>query len=217
MAAFLANNISVLTATLYLPIRGVWHCDLMLDTDEGLTGSVTLTDGTVSYVGTVFRSGASRGSTSARIFGGSGGFGPEAADLPAKSYGAVPFRTVIGEILTDAGEALSSDSTDSRLANYVPHWSRLEGPVAQQLGLVVDHLGLTYRVNPDGTVFIGVDTYPTVSVVHEVIDANFIRGTLNIAPESFDLLPVVTLDNRKIDRVTHQLGEGARRTEAFLA
>ncbi len=218
MAALTINDLSVLTGLIVLPSFGAWHADITADGDEVLTGAVTLTDGVATFKGTVVpgQSGIFQGRAQARVIGGGGGFARGAAKLGAKAYRTTPLRTVLADILSAAGEVLSTDSTDAALGNFVPHWQRLAEPAGTCLTQVSDHISSIWRVKDDGSVFVGVDTFPTQEVTHEVIETNDVRGTQVIAAESFDLLPAVTFEGRQVSRVHHQIGEGARRTEVWF-
>jgi hypothetical protein len=215
MAALTINGFSVLDALIVLPSFGAWHADISADVDEAQLADVplTITDGAASFAAVVDRGGDFRGRGSMRVIGGKGKL---ATEIGPKAYRAVPLRTVLVDILDAAGETLSPDVDDPALANFVPHWQRVRGSAGTALSELTDSIGRVWRVQNDGTIFVGVDDYPAQEVDHEITSEDPRLGVTVIAPESFDLRPAVTFLGRQVSRVHHILEPGTRRSEVWF-
>ena len=84
-------------------------------------------------------------------------------------------------------------------------------------GVVLDELaeeiGGVWRTLPDGSIWIGVDSWEETSVPYEILDELGAQGSISIALESAALLPGTTLGGRKIVQITHQLSAEKWRTD----
>jgi hypothetical protein len=211
-----ANGKTILGADLTAPRVGVWHCDAHVDA-EAMTGPVALLFEGVTYNGTVIRSGLSGGRLGVRIAGGAGGI---SRDIGAKNYAGsagTKIAAIVADILREAAEKLSPTSDQTVLGRTLPKWERIAGPASHALVDVLDTAGAVWRVLPDGTIWIGMPTYPEATVDHVLIDEDWVYGILTIAPEKADLEPGVTFRGQKIEEVTHRLSPEALRTEAHLS
>jgi len=152
----LNGGAAILRAHFHLPLAGVWSCDLEVDTDEDITGAVTLeVDGVETFRGTVTRGGVDHGAWCGRIVGGAAGL---RGDLPALAYLNATFADVVRDALAEAGETLST--TSSTLAVTVARFHRAEGAAARAVQATADALGYGWRVLADGTVWLGAETWP---------------------------------------------------------
>ncbi len=213
--ALVNGTVWALTTDLRQSRIGAWHADLELDSDAALSGAVTLEEEGITFVGTVVRSGSFGGRTRARVVGGSGGLSKA---LPARNYasGVLKLSTVIGDILREAGETLSSTSDASILSAQLPKWHREAGLASHALVQAVDAAGAVWRVLRDGTIWVGAETWPIVSPAHVLIDEDWCDGVLTIAPDAPELLPGTTFLGHRIEMVRHYSGPGGLRTDAHL-
>lgn len=213
------SGFEVLDGHVSLPRHGVWHADLVLDDTEGQTlpTAVTLQVGdSLSLVGTVVRGGEWQGRRSVRVVGGAGGLSTE---LTGRWYAGAPFRLPIRDTLEEAGEKLSTTSSDDVLdVTATPGWSRTGGPACDALHRLVGDAGATWRVLPDGTVWVGTETWPNASPIDDnVITADApTSGRLSFATERPTLLPGQTLNGRRVSYVELAITSDRIRVEAWI-
>lgn len=201
---------NVVTGTIHLPRAGVWHADLEVDGTKELTGSVTVADEEISFVGSVYRSGELSDRTFVRIRGGAGGM---STVLPARSYVDVPVSVILADILSGAKETLASDAQAALTSLRLPHWTTVQGEAGTALQQLVQAAGGVWRIKLDGTVWVGVDSYPTQKIASlQRLDPDPIAATWVIAPDKLELRPGVTFDGRKVSRVEHQIHSDKIRT-----
>lgn len=185
-----ANGLPILRASLLRPRVGVWTLDLTVDPGEdgtGLTGAVAVTLGDLTLSGTVVAGEVlPEGVWTGRVVGGAGGLG---RTVPALALRACTLADVLGQTLTDAGEVLDGASGD--LARPVARWQRVEAPASRTVADVARAAGLDWRVTPAGAVWLGTDTWPTVTPsevtlvrVHPITQAVTVAGdaAVTIAP-----------------------------------
>ena len=152
----------VVDLQLFLPRVGVWHADVTVDGQAELTGKQTLTLDGVNLVGTVRRGGISSDVGAYRVVGGGGGFLKLATP---KGYNGVPASIVVQDLLTGAGEQLSSTVEPSLLNTLLPSWVTVRRTTAAALADLLVALGddVTWRMLPDGTVWFGRESWPVQS------------------------------------------------------
>jgi hypothetical protein len=116
-----------------------------------------------SFQGVVRRSSNPFGTVSAMLIGGAGGL-PSA--IPALAYQATTLQQVLGDILTSAGETLSTSSDQSLLGQPLASWTRFQGPAWMALSNLMQAAvpSGTWRVLPDGTIWVGTDTWPATNM-----------------------------------------------------
>lgn len=210
-----ANGQPILEAEITLPRVSEWRATLETDSDVPLSGAVTIEIDGVAFIGTVVpgRSGLDGGTARARVVGGRGGLSKQ---LPAKNYTAnVRASTVLADLLLESGEVLSSTVDAALLGTTLGRWERLQGTAKAGIQVLADHLGAVWRVLPDGSIWVGVDTYPDVSTEHVLEDEDWTAGILTIAPEAPDLVPGVTFLGMTVDLVVHRVHNRELHTEVF--
>ncbi len=216
--AYSVNGIPLLTTDLTEPRIGAWRGELEADTEEPLTGAITLDLNGITFSGTVLpnRSGAHGGSTRAAFVGGKGGLSRE---LPAQNYasGVILVSTVLGDILRGAGETLAPDSDASVLRRQLPKWHREAGPASHALVRLLDVAQATFRLNRTGQIWVGVDTYPTVDPEHVLTDEDWSAGILTLDVEAPGLGPGTTFRDHRIEQCIHRLRRNSLTTEAHLS
>lgn len=208
------NGKDVLSCTLNEPRIGVWTAVVDVDSEEAISGKVTLTIDGISWVGTVVKGDVYAGRAHVQVVGGAGKL---AKLLDAKYYRGVSLGSVVADLMRETGETLSS-TTDQRVRGHiVSRWSRPKGKASVTLEQVADELGLVWRILRDGTVWIGSETWPEAKADHDEIDRTPGRDALSIAPNAPHILPGVTFGGKKISRVTTAVhaNEGLRQELLF--
>lgn len=147
---------AILRATVHLPLSGVWSADIEVDTDEDITGRVTLeSDGAAWLSGTVTEGGVTHGLWRGRIVGGAGGL---RSTLDPRAYQSATLADVLADALRESGEALSASS--GALTNVCRLWHRVEGAAARTVAAVAAAAGYGWRVLADGSVWLGAESWP---------------------------------------------------------
>jgi hypothetical protein len=215
MALINANGLNVLGASIQMPRVGVWTMELDLDGTDAAkaTGAVTLTVGSVAWKGTAVEVGAYVGRVHARVLGGAGGFGK--ATKP-KFYAAIPARVVATDLLAEGGETLSATSDASLLGTVLPFWTRPAGTVGEGLETLLEDIGATYRVLPDGTVWVGAETWPKATAADVVVEADVPQDSrIVFSSTEPTVLPGTTFKDKKVARVAHKIAPGETRTTVW--
>ena len=146
-----------------LQYQGNWTATVILaDSPDKLpSGRVEVSYFGLSFVGSVARAGTSRdGVCEVLVAGGEGGLW---RSLPPLMHdGNPPLRLILAGprgILAQAGESLSPDSTAAVLDASVAQWPRRAGEAGDLVDDVVREVGAAWRVLPDGSVWVGRDSY----------------------------------------------------------
>lgn len=146
---------AILRATVHLPLSGVWSADLEGDTDDDLTGRVTLeSDGAPWLSGTVTEGGLSHGLWRGRVVGAGG----LRSTLAPRAYQNAILSDVLGDALRESGEALSASSGSLAMACRL--WHRTEAAAARTVAAVAEAAGYGWRVLADGSVWLGTEGWP---------------------------------------------------------
>lgn len=207
------NDRNLLSCSIQEPRIGVWSAVVDVDSDEAITGQVTLTIDGISWVGTVIKGDLHAGRFSAQLVGGAGKL---ATVLGAKHYRGVPLAVVLDDLMMGTGERLSSTTTTDLRSHTVARWSRLQGKAAVSLKAVADELSLTWRVLRDGTIWLGTEQWTEAKPDAEEINRVPGRDSVTIAPESPLLGPGTTFLDRRVSRVTTSVKDGALRQEVLF-
>lgn len=226
-----ANGQQMISCEIRQPRVGIWSADFEADiseedaadafsaADDG-TIRVTLEHAGASFVGTARSAGAQGAKFTARIVGGTSGLYKSIASKNYQAAAGVKARLILSDILRESGETLSNTVEDSTLDKHVARWSRAEGPAKDAIAELATKLGLSWRVLRDGTIWLGVDTYPTVTVDHVVIgDDDNQTGQQTLASVDEDdsgpltIDPGCTFNGRKVEQVIHRLARRSFRTE----
>lgn len=147
----------------YLPgFSGNWTAHLeFADQVQAPTGLVTLIWLGQEFQGQVLRSGqSSAGRTFALVAGGDGHLGqPLPPELPARAYRNAPLRIVLSALLAEAGERMSGTIDPLLLSRQLPLWPRRKAKASDLLDDLARELDVIWRVLPDGSVWLGVDSF----------------------------------------------------------
>ncbi len=204
-----AAGAPVLDAEVTMQRVGAWHAEVTLDLDEETPpdGQLVFQVDGIEFRGTVLpsRAGAHAGKTKVKVVGGAGGL---YRDLEPRNYagGVTRVRTVVADILRDAGESLSPESQATVLDAQIPAWQRSKGRAVDALQRICDRQGATWRVLRDGTIWIGVDGWPEVEPEGVITDEDWSSGSITIEPNEPGLVPGVICRGQRVEQVVHRIG-----------
>jgi hypothetical protein len=216
-----AGSVDVLTGDVTLPTRGAWTAHLEIAGDVELSGAATMTLAgendaePETFVGFVRRSKPWQGRTRAVIVGGAGGL---LKTIPPRDHlaGVQPVTALLVAqgIATAAGETLADSVAANLAGRFLPRWMRAESTALAALDYFTALLGLEWRVLADGTIWIGVDTFPdaTADIGETWIDDGD-DGRIDCAPPAPTLRPGSTVLGHPIERVTYRVTGSAARAE----
>ncbi|RPH55618.1 MAG: hypothetical protein EHM89_16830, partial [Acidobacteria bacterium] len=199
----------LLDATVRMQRAGTWSAMVTMDQLELETAPPT---GPMSFVieglefrGTVTpgRSGRSMGGrTTLRLVGGAGGL---THTLEARNYGGdlTTVKSVVDDIMSDSGETLSAEADRSILGKRLSSWQRVRGQGRHALDRVLEKFGATWRVLRDGTIWIGIDTWPEVEPDGTVLDDDWGDGSIGLAPDTPTMVPGIVVRGQRVEEVIH--------------
>ncbi len=216
MAQVSVNGLAVISGTISLPVKGAWVADLEVDSDDTLPlgqRAVTIDLGDQDLIGTVAvdRQGVYAGKLTVRIVGGGHGLSKV---LAARKYRGVPASIPLADILAETGELLASGVT---LTLPLLHWARPRGPASSALEHLLATAGASWRIQPDGKLWVGTDTYPTTTATPEVIEERHGGNWRLLSPDAGNLLPGTTLLGKQLATVVYRIKPDAYRAEAWAA
>lgn len=208
------NGAPVYQAHIAFPRIGCWHADLLVGEAKAPTGPVTLSFGSSSWAGAVFRGGAPFGSGMLRVVGGAGGLA-SGAQLPPKAYQSGTVQYLLGDLLADAGERLSSAADAKTLAQSLAAWTRPAGSAGGAMVALTDHLGVSWRMQSDGTVWVGPETWPGAAGAYSLLEDHAQHGYQVLYADDPKIQPGATLAGRRISYVEIVLDEKKFRAVAW--
>lgn len=202
-----ANGERVIRGTITRPRIGVWHADLVVDSQkpESFTGPVTITlaDGALTFQGAAHRSGDTRDMIMVRCVGGADGF---ATALGPKAYRGVPLRLVLQDILSAAGETISSTADFNVLNTELPYWSRSSGSAGTCMRALLAAAGNpAWRVLPDGTLWVGQESWTPAQVTNDLIREEPHLGRVEIAADLPSVNPGDSFLGQHVSYIEHAI------------
>lgn len=217
MAFATLKGTPVFQGVICIPRVGAWTADVSVDRDTAVTGACTLAiDGGLNLQGTVAMGGVWLGTAHLQVVGGANGLGRTARP---QHYRQTTLRAVLGDLLATAGERLAASADPGTLALSLPMWATIAQPIGRMVAALLEDTRLpaatAWRVLPDGTVWVGQETWPDSGLVNltdyqDLAEAPE-EGTVELGVEAPRLLPGTTLGGRRVSYVEHRLtGEGAR-------
>ena len=225
MSLLTANNVGVISATVSMPLTGVWTADLVIDQPDGSgfdAGTVVTlaVDNGFSLTGSCvpLRTGSFLDAVHVRLVGGKGGM---AKTVQARGY-AQPgayVRDVLNGIAADAGEKLSSTIDQAFMNTNLVAWTTMQCTASQALIAFLEFVAPTanWRFLADGTLWVGVETYPKSGDTYDVLSSNPMDGTAELGAESPSILPGVALDGvGNVSRVEHVFDDGGVRSHVSI-
>jgi hypothetical protein len=211
-----AAGAALLAVEVSMPVTSSWHATIDLDTEEEPSGPFVFRIGEVEFRCTVVpgRSGHFGGRTKIRVVGGAGGLSKK---LKARNYsgGITTVRQVLDDILRESGESLSSQSDPSILGRQLNSWHRTEQEANRALTMLCDKVGANWRVLRDGTIWIGVDTWPEVAPDGELIDEDWADGVITVSSDNPTGVPGVTISGQQIEQVVHRMDRQGIRSDFY--
>jgi hypothetical protein len=219
MALVVAGGFAVNRGNILLPRIGVWAADLELSATVDVTGQVEIEIAAgPTLVGTVVSGELAYGYVCARVVAGAAGLGKE---TEPKHYVGATVRTVLVDLMRTAGETLSGTIDPALLTLPLAGWTTLRMPVGEALAALVGSgmpAGTAWRFLPDGTLWIGAETWPD-SAVEEWREFDRLprEGRLELGLDSPALLPGTVLGDDRIDYVEHWIDSKGARATAWLA
>lgn len=211
MALISANGQDVLQALGRRRRTGAWQFDVLVDDPNALTGQVTLSvnDGALIFVGTAVRAGVFSDTGRVRIIAGAGGL-----SIPGtpRHYNETSVGGVLGDLLGDAGETLSPTADPNVLGQAMGAWTTASVPVATLIGLLLaaGAPGAVWRSLPDGTIWVGFETWPadtTDSSLYQIFEDSAEQNSMLVGCDAPFLLPGTTFEGRKVSYVEDTVGQ----------
>jgi hypothetical protein len=207
-AAVQFASVDVLEGTVTMPRVGAWTAPLTLDAPETFSLSkleapalLASGDGSFSLLGTAIRSSVVDGALKVLVVAGNGGLHKPVA---ARAYRQSPAKIIISSLLAEVGEVLSP--TSAPLSDPLD-WSGEATVADRALSAIVDHLGLSWRVLPDGTVWVGAETWlPFVDETAAELERDAAVGLVRLAVEVPRALPGRMWDGQQVHTVVHTIG-----------
>jgi hypothetical protein len=227
MALVQANGVAVLRGTINRPQRGVWTADLVIDQPDGsgfaVGTKVTITtDAGLRLVGVVApnRSGSFLDSVHVRVVGGAGGL-TKAATARAYVQPGAFVRDVVNGLVADSGEQLSSSTDAGFLNTNLAAWTVMSQTVKRALDNLVEVVddSLTWRILEGGTLWVGAESWPTVSAPDAVsMQFDPANNLYVIGEDAPSIAPGTNVDGiGNVGRVEHHIEPDSIRTVAYVA
>jgi len=214
------NGFDVLEARVSLPRVGAWQADVRVDKPDGIDGAATLIiDGGLTFAGTVARGGAFLEATWLRIGAGADGLRKQARP---KFYNATALRIVLSDLLATAGEKLSATADPRTLGARLDGWTTIAQPIGNAVAVLVARgapADTAWRMLPDGSFWLGAETWPDSGLTDANVDTLEERpelGQIMLGTVAPALRPGTTLAGRRVSYVDHVITPEAIRTRVLL-
>jgi len=208
MALVTINGFNVIRSHVTLPRTGRWVAEFVVDAEDAseLSGELEVQLGSkLKLIGTAKRSGPYLQKVKIQAVGGAGGL---LKLLQPKAYQGVPLRIPLSDALAEVGESLSADADPNVLDTVLPFWTRMAMELGEELrGLTrAAPAGTTGRILPDGSFWMGVETWPTQDIGDfNLIDDHRGQGEVLCGIEEPQLLPGTTFLDRRVQEVIYEI------------
>lgn len=211
MTAINCNGHPVLYGTITAPNQGAWWADIQTRGALSTGDTAVITDGeTTNLVGTVVDGGESGSRIHARIIGGKGGV---LTNTSGRSWRQTTASKVLLDICSDISETPSPGIATSVALSSLPFWTQPVESGGSALRNLADHLGVTWRVLTNGTVWLGDSNAGEPGLPEfTVLDPHPEDRSYDVAPESLALWVGKTQQEQAVKRVEYSLGERLRCT-----
>lgn len=171
MGLLTVNGFDFIEGRMFVPRIGRWSLEGKIDSDTEITGPVTVAvgDGSLTLQGAVDRGGEFVALASAIIVAGAGGLDTVAKP---KHYNSMQAGTIASDLLKNAGEVLSGTSDPTLLATDLDAWTTAALPVGRLFRRLLAVLGadVAWRVLPDGSFWVGRETWPDSGLTADDVD-----------------------------------------------
>lgn len=211
MALVSINGQDGVETRICMPRTGAWHVDALVDDPDALIGPVTIdiNNGDLTMSGTVVRSGVFADTGHLRISAGAAGLGMSATP---QHYQGPTVRTVLSDLLGNAGETLSGTADAGILATGLDAWTTTATPIGTLVTLLLAAAapGSSWRMLPDGTLWVGRETWPdlgTDSTTYQIFEDSAESGTMLIGVDVPLALVGTTFEGRKVSYTEANVGQ----------
>lgn len=214
MASITVNGLPVSECRLTADEGRAWIFRGKMHAEAALSGAVTITDGEHAWNGTVVRSDLIAEECDALIVGGKGKLG----EIPgAKHYVGVPASVIAAAVVADVGEVLAQASLGAAGLRRVPtYWTRAGGTAGEELARIVEDVGETWRVLPNGQVWIGTPTWRPTGAITTELDRRGSNRTRTLALDDLALEPGTTVRGERVKRVEYRSDGGQLRATIWV-
>lgn len=210
MALATADGDDIISLRLWLPRVGVGTADVLFDDITPRSGRVVIQVGDREFRGAIDRGGEFEDTDRTRVVLGAGGMGKAAEK---RQYSGVSLQLVVSSLLATAGETLSPSSDQDVLQTVLPAWTTSAEPIGTILSALVESVGggAVWRVLPDGTVWIGRETWPDAGIEddsYQVMEQRFEDGSwlATVNEEAAGALrPGTTFNGQRVSLVVHTI------------
>ncbi len=187
MSLVTANGSDVSEARLTFPLTGAWHADLFIDSQNNMTGAVSVDlAGDLTLTGTVLTGGIYTESLFIRVIAGKGGW---VKPCSPKYYLDASLGTILRDILAQGGETLSATSDAGPLAVVPRAFASTSGSVGANVRALMAYAPSTsFRFLPDGSFWIGAETWPAFGADYTVTNEQPAEQRLEIGFASPSLI-----------------------------
>lgn len=212
MGLITANGFDVIETDSGRPRIGAWHFDLLVDSPDALTGKATIdiNNGTLTFVGTATRSGVFSDTGHIRVVAGNAGLSTSGTP---RHYNGTSLGIVLRDLLATAGEALSPTVDGSILAAGLDAWTTTATPIGTLISLLLAAsgiAGLAWRMLPDGTLWVGVETWQDAGIdqdTYQIFEDSPEQNSMVIGVDApLDLIGT-TFEGRKVSYVEDSVGQ----------
>jgi hypothetical protein len=191
---------SVIRGAITMPRVGAWHAELEVVTDEDVSGRVTIdVAGGLTLSGTASGGGRYGGRYRVRVVAGADGLRTLAKP---KHYVDPVVRTPLTDLARAAGETLSPTIAARLLDRRMTDWTVLEASTGAQIGALVERAtpeGTSWRMLPDGTLWMGTETWPALDVEARESGRDLRDNRVDVALDAPLLVAGATLGGDRID------------------
>lgn len=208
------NGELITRGRLTLRLAGAWDAELWLGSDIEVAGPAVVDVAGVQFVGTATSGKDSGNRVSVRVVGGAGGL---SSTVTAIAFAQATRGTILQAALGSGGETLSPLSDSTVTGGLLAHWSIASGTVAEAVRRLVEHASATWRVLPDGTIWVGVDVFPPVEPEHVLISESPVNQRLVVAVDTASILPGTTFRGRHVSSVEYTISHRSMRASVSYA
>lgn len=220
MALINVNGLGVISATIAMPRHGAWVADLIVDAQAQVDGACQLDMlGGLTLKGTATRTGVWQDTAYVRVTAGADGLRKLATP---KHYRSTTARIVLLDLLRTAGEMLSPTADSKTTSLSLQAWTTIAQPIGNAISALLGDARLVdnaWRVLPDGTLWVGAETWPAADLTNVADYQELARlpheGRSDLGFNAPALLPGTTLAGRKVSYVEQVLRDDSVRTAAW--
>lgn len=212
---FLAGT-PVLRASITRPRLGLWSALLVVESGDVPSGLADLTDseGNLLLRGTATRGAATNDRVELRLVAGAGGWG---RTLEPRFYRNAPARIILADLVRETGETLLDPldvATKTLLEAPLRAWTRERCEASKSLRQLCEALALSWRIRSDGKLWVGSETWQSVTVDHELLHDEPAHARVTLSTQTLPLAiePGTVFLDQRVSLVEHSITDRACRT-----